>query len=269
MREQHGARVEVVEREVAVGDRVDRVAHLVSRRRNRQRRARQGAGTERRRRGLRGSECEARAVALEHLDPGEQVVPERHRLCALQVRVTGHRRAGLRLGPFEDRARERGERSIGLGARVGDVEPERGCDLVVARASGVDLAADVAQLPLDRRVHVLVGRVDPFDRRQLLGRLGQLVVVEDARGMQALRVQQRALDVVGQELRVARVQEVPHLRRELSLDPARPERQIDHPSSASSLRASVMSLIFTASWPMRSVAVNAVALRSMLSRSGS
>ena len=160
------------------------------------------------------------------------------------------------------------ERGVGLRAGVDDVEPERGRDLVVARASRVDLAADVAELPLDRRVHVLVGGIDLLDHRELLGHLRELGVVEDACGVQTLGVEQRALDVVREQLRVVRVQEVPDLGRELRLDAAGPEGHRDQPSSASSLRASVMSLIFTASWPIRSAAVNAVALRSMLSRSG-
>ena len=89
--------------------------------------------------------------------------------------------------------------------------------------------------------------------------------------MQSLRVQLRRLQVVGQQLGVVGVQERPRFGRQLGADPAGPQArcQSDHPSSASIRRASVMSLIFTASWPMRSVALNAVALRSMLSRSGS
>ena len=132
----------------------------------------------------------------------------------------------------------------------------------------MDLAADVAELPLDRRMHVLVGGIDLVDRRQLLGHLCELGVVENARRVQPFGVQQRALEVEGQKLGVVRVQEVPHLRRELRIDAAGPQGHIVQPSCSSSLRASVMSLIFTASWPIRSEAVNAVALRSMLSRSG-
>ena len=47
VREQHGDRVEVVEREVAVGDGVERVPHRVRRRRQRQRRAGERARAER------------------------------------------------------------------------------------------------------------------------------------------------------------------------------------------------------------------------------
>ncbi len=90
--EERRGRVEVVEREVAIGDRIDRVAHRVRRRRERQRRAGERAGTERRRCRLRGREREPRAVALEHLDPREQVVADRHRLRPLQMGVPGHRR---------------------------------------------------------------------------------------------------------------------------------------------------------------------------------
>ena len=132
----------------------------------------------------------------------------------------------------------------------------------------MDLAADLAELTLDRRVHILVGGVDPLDRRQLLGHLREFGVGEDAGGLEALSVQERALKVVGEKLGVVRMQEIPDLGAELRIDPAGPQRHIVQPSSARSLRASAMSLIFTASWPTRSAAVNAVALRSMLSRSG-
>ena len=133
----------------------------------------------------------------------------------------------------------------------------------------MDLAADVAELALDRRVHVLVGGVDRVDRGELLGHFGELGVVEDPRLVQAARVQQRRLQVVGQQLRVVGAQEGPHLRCEARRDASGPERQIDHPSCASIARESWMSLICTASWPIRSAAVKAVALRSMLRRSGS
>ena len=115
MREEHGGRVEIVECEVAVGDGVDRVAHLVRGRRDRQRRPRERARAERRRRGLRRGEREARTVALEHLDPREQVVAERDRLRALQMRVARHRRRRLRFGARRgSRARTRRSACVGL-----------------------------------------------------------------------------------------------------------------------------------------------------------
>ena len=80
----------------------------------------------------------------------------------------------------------------------------------------MDLPADVAELPLDRRMHVLVCRIDLFDRRQFLLHLRELGVVENARRVQAVGVQQRPLDVVGEQLGVVRVQEVPDLGRELA-----------------------------------------------------
>ena len=115
---------------------------------------------------------------------------ERHRLPALQVRVAGHERVGLGLGEREHDERERLDLLARLGARVEHVEPERRCDLVVARAAGVDLAAEVAELALDRAVHVLV--LGEIARRVLrdLGqprlRLGELVVGEQAGRVQPL-----------------------------------------------------------------------------------
>ena len=123
-------------------------------------------------------------------------------------------------------------------------------DLVVARAAGVDLAPDRPEQPFDRAVHVLVarfeiGRIDVGEPRQYVG---ELVVVEQPCGMQALGMQPRPLDVVGEQLGVLRLDEVPHLGRERRLaDPSGPERHRTTPSSASSRRASVMSLILTAS----------------------
>src|SRR6516164_1137758 len=77
MHEQSGACVEIVEDEVAIGDRVDRVAHRRLRLREGEGRARDRARAERRGLGLATRKCEARGVTLEHLDPGQEVMPER------------------------------------------------------------------------------------------------------------------------------------------------------------------------------------------------
>ena len=94
-------------------------------------------------------------VTIEHLDPGKQVMAERDRLRALEMRVARHRRLGLGLGEGEADESERVDRLPCLCARVEHVEPQRGGDLVVPRAPGVDLPADVAELALDRGVNVL------------------------------------------------------------------------------------------------------------------
>src|SRR4029079_18688853 len=108
--EADGDRVEIVEREVAVCDRVERVAELLRGRGQRQRRAGERAGAEWTRLGGRCGWCEADEVALEHLTPREQVVPDRDRLSTLQVRVAGHRRLGVRLGEIEQRSGELADR---------------------------------------------------------------------------------------------------------------------------------------------------------------
>ena len=183
MHVQHRDRIEIVECEVAVGDRVDRVAHLARRRRQPQRRAGERAGSERALHRRLGGGGEPRTVAVEHLDPGEQVVAEGDRLAALEVRVAGDERVGLGLGEREHDERERLDLLPGLRAGVEHVQAEGRGHLVVAGASRVDLAAQLAELPLDGAVHVLVagdvpGRSCAICReprlrlRQLLGATG-------------------------------------------------------------------------------------------------
>ena len=290
VREEHGRCVEVVEREVPVGDRVERVAHRAGRQRQGQRRAGEGTGAEWARHARHGGGLEAAAIALEHLHPRVQVVADRDGLRALEVRVPGQRRRRLALGDVEDRLDEPCDRSVCLTARVLDVEARRRGDLVVARAAGVDLAPDRPEQPLDRRVDVLVLAEERGafvrDRRQPRLDLGQLRVGEDAGDVQTLRVQRRRRAVVRQQLGVLGAQERVDLRVERDAGACGPERHSAGPSwsglardaggscrsrrcAASIRRESAMSLICTASCPIRSAAVNAVALRSMLSRSGS
>ena len=85
------------------------------------------------------------------------MVPESDRLRPLHVRVAGHDGVRLGLGEGEDDERKRVDRLTRLGARVEHVEAKRGGDLIVPRPARMDLAADVPEQPLDRRVHVLVG----------------------------------------------------------------------------------------------------------------
>ena len=122
VREENGCRVEIVEGEVAVRDRIERVAHLTRRRRELERGAGEGACAERAL-GRRFGGCgEPRSVAVEHLDPREQVVAERDRLSTLQVRVPGHDGLRLRLGEGEDDERERVDRLARFRARIDRVQ---------------------------------------------------------------------------------------------------------------------------------------------------
>ena len=158
--EERGTRVEVVECVVPVGHSVDRVPHRLRRRRQRQRRSGDGARPERGRLGLRAGEGEPRAVALEHLDPREQMVAERDRDRPLQMRVRRHRRRCLALSAREQAERELPDRRGSLVARVLDVEPMRRHNLVVSGAARMDLAPDRPEQPLDRAVHVFVARLE-------------------------------------------------------------------------------------------------------------
>ena len=91
----------------------------------------------------------------------------------------------------------------------------------------MDLAPDIAELALDRRVHVLVGLEVAGG---ILGDLGQtafglceLVIGQQTRGMQPLRVLHCRLAVVREELGVVDAQKLPDRRLQGPLDPARPQ----------------------------------------------
>ena len=112
--------------------------------------------------------------------------------------------------------------------RVQDVETERGRDLVVSRAAGMDLAADLAEEALDRRMHVLVGVEIHLrglsDLRQPTLEFVELRGAQQAGVGQAASVLGRGLAVVGEELRVVGAEELPHLGVELLPDPPLPGR---------------------------------------------
>ena len=159
---------QVVQDEVAVGDRVDRVGRdALEAELGRHGAAiggevdpRQRPGAERQRRRLLGGEAQPRAVALEHPHVGEQVMAQVDRLGALQVRVARQRPVEVALGGVDQRRHEPGH---GAGARqCGLAREERdvGRHLVVARARGVQppahRARDLGEPPLDGHVDVLV-----------------------------------------------------------------------------------------------------------------
>ena len=248
--EQDRARIEVVEGEVPVGDRVERVCRLRSGRcRERQCRAGERSRAQRARSRLFRGVGEADQVALEHRCPREEVVPERDRLCPLQMGVAGEERLGLALRKPQDHVREAGDPGARLGAGVRDVEAESSSNLVVARAPRVDLAADGPEETLERRVDVLVagdeGGALLADGGQTGLDLAQLRVGEEPGLVQAMGVHERRLAVVREELGVVRAEELLHLRRERRLDACGPEGQTGAPFRA---RAAASSASRAAIW---------------------
>ena len=94
-------------------------------------------------------------------------------LRALEVRVARHRPVDVRLGAREQHLDQRRERDVRASRRLAHEQRDVGRDLVVARARGVQRAADRAdelgQAALDRHVDVLVvGREARSARRELL-----------------------------------------------------------------------------------------------------
>ena len=80
---------------------------------------------------------EAAAVALEHLDVGEQVMAEGHRLGDLQMGEAGHDGGGGGERPLGERLLKTGERRVDVVDGVAHPQAQVGGDLVVAGAGGV------------------------------------------------------------------------------------------------------------------------------------
>src|SRR5262245_61402901 len=92
----------------------------------------------------------------------------------------------------------------------------------------MDLAADVPEQALDRRVHILVGlevRLGVLrDLRKTRLDLVELLVRQEPRRRKSASVLRGRLAVVRQELRVVDAQEAPHVGVEGTLDPPCPGR---------------------------------------------
>ena len=90
----------------------------------------------------------------------------------------------------------------------------------------MDLAADLAEQPFDRRMDVLVIGLDPTpggDLRESTLRLRELGIVQDPGRMQPARVDRSRLAVVRQQLRVVGAQKRRHGGIELAPDPPGPQ----------------------------------------------
>ncbi len=167
--------------EVAVGDRVERVleacgeAELVGRgvRVERQARAGEGTGAQRRDGGAGERVVAAVDVAGERPHVGEQVMGQQHGLRPLEVGVAGEIGVAGGAGPVEQGALQRVQVAGEGAALAADVEAQVGRDLVVAAAAGVELGArrsgELRDAAFDGGVDVLVGRLEV---EGLVGELG-------------------------------------------------------------------------------------------------
>ena len=102
---------------------------------------------------------EAAAVARRHFHIGEQMVPERHRLRALQMGEAWHHGRGVLQRLCGERALVGGERRVDRVDGVAHPEPEIGRDLIVARARRMQpprgRADQIAEPALDIHMNVL------------------------------------------------------------------------------------------------------------------
>ncbi len=210
--------------EVAVGHRVERVVEPAGEAEvggggvgiEREARPRERAGAERRDVGPGERVAPALDVAAEGPEVGEEVVREQHRLRALEVRVAGEVDV---VGGIRAR-HEHLLQPVHVGGDVGALAPEeqaqRGGDLVVAAATGVELRPrgprQLGDPALDGGVDVLVGRRELERAVEQLGPdavergddLGRLVVGEHPRARQARDVRAGTREVVGREAPVER-----------------------------------------------------------------
>ena len=145
------ARVRELRDEVAIGDGVDAVAERPGELQlfrdgggiDRIRHAGERAGAERRDRRARSRASAIRARSRRRsLDVREQVMRERDRLRALEVRVAGQHGVDLGLGALDERQRERFRRTIKVVEQLDDEQAQVERDLIVPAARGVQLAAD-------------------------------------------------------------------------------------------------------------------------------
>ena len=210
---------QVVEYEVAVGHRVQRVlghrreAELLGNEAavGVEVHACQGAGAQWQLARHLEHEGEAARVAVELPEPGQQVVRQIHGLRALKVRVAGHGPVEVARGEVEHHVHQVEQSAPVTVSVCAHEQRDIGGHLVVARACRVELAAhrpgDLGKAPLDRHVDVLVVGMDleavVLDLLQHLRQASldglQIVGRDDLLARQHARVRERLLDVVRRE----------------------------------------------------------------------
>ena len=179
--------------------------------------ARQRPGAQRRlRQGLCADLPEPALIADEHLDVGQQVMGQSHRLGALKVCVAGQERVEMPFGLVHDDARQISDRPpLGVDG-ITQIQQDVGGHLIVTAATGVQpppgIPDQLGEAPLDGGVDVLVGRLDgersvPELRLDPVEPLGDrpTVSLRDHTGLhQHAGVRARAGDVVEPHARIHR-----------------------------------------------------------------
>ncbi len=105
---------------------------------------------------------EATAVALEHLDIGQEVVREEHRLCRLSVRHPGQDRLPVTLRPLDQGSLQVPGARVDVAARAAKPEPQVERNLVVPGPPGMQPPGDRADPGGEGRLDV---EVDILERR--------------------------------------------------------------------------------------------------------
>ncbi len=158
--------------EVTIGDGVEAVA--ADRRKTQQLgdvfavqrvgRAGQGAGAERQHVRPSVRVTQSTGVTLEHLGVGQQVVPEQHRLGALQMGIARHDRLAVLLARLDQRRLQLDDARHPFDQRGAHEQPRIGGYLVIATARGVQppgrLADPLAEGCLHQAVDVLEGAIE-------------------------------------------------------------------------------------------------------------
>ena len=173
---------EEIQREIAIGDGVQRVGggaveaqgvggHVAV---DRERSAGEGGRAERAFVHALAAIGQAAAVAAEHFDIGEHVVAEGDRLCRLQMGEAGHRVRRVFGGAVGEHAHDVGDLAVDAVDGVAHPEAEVGGDLVVAAAAGVQafagLADTIGEARLDVHVNVFeIGGEAEAARLDLVG----------------------------------------------------------------------------------------------------
>ena len=145
MRAGERRRGEEFDREIAVGDGIERICRrpVEAQRRggrlavDRERGAGQRRGAQRQFVEPPPAIGEPAAVAPEHLDIGQQMMAEGHRLGDLEMGEARHHRRGFGLGAVDQRLLQVAHRRVEAVDRGAQPQPQIGRDLVVARARGV------------------------------------------------------------------------------------------------------------------------------------